>query len=67
VNQIHGRVRSERTEAKMDGISDQLQRASKLFCKEMELSKPDTCEYAALLNQIRALSDKHRALIDIPK
>jgi hypothetical protein len=35
--------------------------------KELERTKPDTSEYVALMNQIRALSDEYRALIDAPK
>lgn len=51
---------------KMERIFHTLQRIQSLW-KELELTKPDTSEYVALMNQIRALSDEHRALIDAPK
>jgi hypothetical protein len=50
----------------MERIYDRLERIKSLW-KELELTKPDTSEYDALLNQIRALSDEYRALIDAPK
>jgi hypothetical protein len=50
----------------MERIYDILQRIQSLW-KELERTKPDTSEYAALMNQISALSDEYRALIDAPK
>jgi len=50
----------------MERIYDTLQRIQSLW-KELERTKPDTSEYVALMNQIRALSDEYRALIDAPK
>jgi hypothetical protein len=52
--------------AKMERIYDTLQPIQSLW-KELEQTKPDTSEYVALMNQIRALSDEYRALIDAPK
>jgi hypothetical protein len=52
--------------AEMERIYDTLQRIQSLW-KEMEQTKLDTSEYVALMNQIRALSDEYRALIDAPK
>jgi hypothetical protein len=50
----------------MERIYDTLQRIQSLW-KELERTKPDSSEYVALMNQIRALSDDYRALIDAPK
>jgi serine/threonine-protein kinase RIO1 len=50
----------------MERIYDILQRIQSLW-KELELTRPDTSEYNALLNQIRVLSDEYVALIDVPK
>ena len=50
----------------MERIYVTLQRIQSLW-KELEGTKPDTHEYEALMNQIRALSDEYRALIDAPK
>ena len=50
----------------MERIYDTLNRIQSLW-KELELTKPNTREYDALLNRIRALSDEYVALIDVPK
>jgi hypothetical protein len=50
----------------MERIYDILQRIQSLW-KELELTKPNTSEYDARLNQIRVLSDEYVALIDVPK
>jgi hypothetical protein len=50
----------------MERIYDTLQRIQSLW-KELERTKPDSSEYVAVMNQIRALSDDYRALIDAPK
>ncbi|GAC1641142.1 MAG: hypothetical protein NVS9B14_22780 [Candidatus Acidiferrum sp.] len=50
----------------MQRIYDALQRIHLLW-KKLEETKPDTPEYAALMKQIRALSDEYRSLIDVPK
>jgi hypothetical protein len=50
----------------MERIYDTLQRIQSLW-KELERTKPDTSEHVAIMNQIRALSDEYRALIDAPK
>jgi hypothetical protein len=50
----------------MERIYDTLQRIQSLW-RELERTKPDSSEYVALMNQIRALSDEYRALIDVPK
>ena len=50
----------------MERIYDTLNRIQSLW-KELELTKPNTREYDALLNRIRALSDEYMALIDVPK
>ena len=52
--------------AEMERIYDTLQRIQSLW-RELERTKPDSSEYVALMNQIRALSDEYRALIDVPK
>ena len=50
----------------MERIYDVLRHIKSLW-KELELTKPNTSEYDALLNQIRVLSDEYVALIDVPK
>jgi hypothetical protein len=50
----------------MERIYDTLQRIQSLW-KKLERTKPDTSEYVALMNQIRASSNEYRALIDAPK
>jgi hypothetical protein len=50
----------------MERIYDSLQRITQLW-KKLELTKPNSSEYDALMNQIRALSDEYTALIDAPK
>jgi hypothetical protein len=50
----------------MERVYDILQRIQSMW-KELELTKPDSSEYVALLNQIRVLSDEYQALIDAPK
>ncbi len=52
--------------ARMERIYDILQRITSLW-KELELTKPGSSEYVALLNQIRVLSGEYEALIDAPK
>jgi hypothetical protein len=52
--------------AQMERIYDTLNRIQSLW-KDLELTKPNTSEYDAILNQIRVLSDEYRALIDVPK
>ena len=58
--------REDHDVARMERIYDTLQRIQSLW-KELELTKPNTKEYDALFNQIRALSDEYVALIDVPK
>ena len=50
----------------MEKIYNILGRILQLW-KKLELTKPNTSEYVALMNQIRALSEEYRALIDAPK
>jgi hypothetical protein len=50
----------------MERIYDTLQRIQSLW-KELEVTKQNTDEYVALMNQIRALSNEYMALVDIPK
>ena len=50
----------------MERIYEALEHIKSLW-KELEQTKLNTSEYDALLNQIRALSDEYRALIDVPK
>jgi hypothetical protein len=50
----------------MERIYDILQRIQSLW-KELEVTKLNSSEYVALLNQIRVLSDEYVALIDVPK
>ena len=50
----------------MERVYDTLQRIQSLW-KELERTKPDTTEYAALMKQIRVLSDECNKLIDAPK
>ena len=52
--------------ATMERIYDRLDQI-KLLWKKLELTKPDTSEYQAIMNRIRVLSDEYRALIDVPK
>jgi hypothetical protein len=55
-----------RTGAKMERIYDSLQRITQLW-KKLELTKADTSEYDAIMDQIRVLSEEYKALIDAPK
>ena len=55
-----------RTGAKMERIYDSLQRITQLW-KKLELTKPNTSEYEAIMDQIRVLSEEYKALIDAPK
>jgi hypothetical protein len=50
----------------MERIYDSLQRITQLW-KKLELTKPNTNEYTAIMNQIRVLSKEYTALIDAPK
>jgi len=50
----------------MERIYDRLEHILQLW-KTLELTKPNTTEHTALMNQIRVLSDEYRALIDSPK
>jgi hypothetical protein len=50
----------------MERVFDILERIQSMW-KELELTKPHSSEYVALLNQIRVLSDEYSALIDAPK
>jgi hypothetical protein len=50
----------------MERIYDRLERIRQLW-KKLELTKPNTSEYVAIMNQIRGLSEEYRALIDAPK
>lgn len=50
----------------MERIFDSLQRITELW-KKLALTKPNTGEYAALMDQIRVLSEEYRALIEVPK
>jgi len=50
----------------MERTYDGLQQILQLW-KELELTKPYTSEYVALMNQIRVLSEEYRACIDAPK
>jgi hypothetical protein len=50
----------------MQRIYDRLDHIKSLW-KKLELTKPETSEYKATMNQIRALSDEYQALIDAPK
>jgi hypothetical protein len=52
--------------AKMERIYDSLQRITQLW-KKLELTKPNTSEYDAIMDQIRVLSEEYKALIDAPK
>ena len=51
---------------KIERIFDSLQRITELW-KRLALTRPNTSEYAALMDQIRALSEEYTALIDEPK
>jgi hypothetical protein len=50
----------------MERIYDSLLRITELW-KKLEVTKPNTSEYAAIMNQIRVLSEEYNALIDAPK
>jgi hypothetical protein len=50
----------------MERVFDTLQRIQSLW-KELERTKPDSSEYVVLMNQIRALSNDYKTLIDAPK
>jgi hypothetical protein len=50
----------------MERIYDRLERILQLW-KKLELTKSNTSEYVALMNQIRVLSEEYNALIDAPK
>jgi len=50
----------------MERIYDILERILQLW-KKLELVKPGTREYLALMNQIRVLSEEYSALIEVPK
>lgn len=49
----------------MERIYDSLQRIKQLW-KKLELAKPNTSEYDAIMAQIRVLSEEYTALIDSP-
>jgi len=50
----------------MEKIYNILGRILQLW-KKLELAKPNTREYVALMNEIRVLSEEYRALIEAPK
>jgi hypothetical protein len=50
----------------MERIYDSLRRIRSLW-KKLELTKPNTSEHDALMDQIRVLSEEYKALIDAPK
>jgi hypothetical protein len=50
----------------MEGIYDRLQRILQLW-KQLELTKPNSSEYVALINQIRVLSEEYRERIEAHK
>lgn len=50
----------------MERIYDLLERIRQLW-RKLEVTKPNTSEYAAIMNKIRVLSEEYRALIDAPK
>ena len=50
----------------MERIYDRLQRITQLW-KKLELTKSNTSEYDAIMDQIRVLSEGYKALIDAPK
>ena len=50
----------------MERIYDRLEHILQLW-KNLELTKPDTTEYDALMKQIRILSDEYNKLIDAPR
>ena len=58
--------RSPENGAAMERIYDILERILQLW-KKLELVKPGTREYLALMNQIRVLSEEYSALIEVPK
>ena len=51
----------------MERIYDRLERPILQLWKKLELTKPNTSEYVALMNQIRVLSEEYKALIEAPK
>ena len=53
-------------EEEMERIYDRLEHILQLW-KKLELTKPDNTEHAALMKQIRILSDEYKDLIDAPK
>jgi len=60
------RIEVLREGVEMERIYDRLEHILQLW-KTLELTKPNTTEHTALMNQIRVLSDEYRALIDSPK
>ena len=50
----------------MERVYDRLQRILQLW-KKLELTKPNSSEYDAIMDQIRVLSQEYKALIDAPK
>jgi len=52
--------------AKMERIYDSLRRITQLW-KKLELTKPNTRRYDAIMDQIRVLSEEYEALIDAPQ
>ena len=50
----------------MERIYDKLDNIESLW-KKLDLTKPNSREYDAVIRQIRALSDEYMALIDAPK
>jgi hypothetical protein len=50
----------------MERIYDILQRITSLW-KALELTKPGSSEYDAIMEQIHVLSEEYTALIDAPK
>jgi hypothetical protein len=50
----------------MERIYDRLEHILQLW-KKLELTRPNSTEYATIMNQIRILSDEYKALIDAPK
>jgi hypothetical protein len=50
----------------MERIYDSLRRIRSLW-KKLELTKPNTSEHDALMDQIHVLSEEYKALIDAPK
>jgi hypothetical protein len=50
----------------MDTASQKLERIHQLW-KELERMEPNTSEYEALMEKIRALSAEYQSLMDTPK